>query len=110
MRSRRAVHVKRRLRVARVPTRLPNEVVSVGWADLADPKRPRHEVLVPGEGLDVRLAPGGAGLGVREVQGEVATDDRELVHGDSVNHQNHILVVDSLRPQGYGYHLLVDRW
>ena len=50
---------ERCLRVARVPTRLPNEVVGFGRPDNADPKRPRNEVLVAGEGLDVRLAPGG---------------------------------------------------
>ena len=39
---------ERRVRVARMSTRIPNEVVGVWRADLADPKRPRHEVLVAG--------------------------------------------------------------
>ena len=78
--------------------------------DHADPKRPRHEVLVAGERLDVGLAAWWAGLRVREVQGEVAADDRELVHGNSVNHQKPILVVDGPHPQVYGYHLQSYSW
>ena len=79
---------ERGLRFARVSTRVPNQPVGVGRPDDADPNRPGHEVLVASERLDIGLAAGWPGLGVREVQGEVAADDRKVVHGDSVNHQN----------------------
>ena len=80
--------VERRVGVARVSTRMTNEAVGIGRPDHADPKRPRHEVLVARERLDIGLAAGWPGLGVREVQGEVAADDWELVYGHRVDHQS----------------------
>jgi hypothetical protein len=79
---------ERRVRVAGASTSLANEVVRVGRTNLTDTNSPCHEVLVAGEGLHVGLATGWARLRVREVQREVPADDRELAHGNSINHQN----------------------
>ena len=88
---------------------MPNELVGIRRPDNADPKRPRHEVLVASERLDIGFAAGWAGLGVREVQSEVAADDWKVVHGDPVNHQN-ILLVTARAAQVYGYHLQRHSW
>ena len=101
---------ERRVRVAWVSTRMPNEFVGIRRPDHADPKRPRHEVLVASERLDIGLAAGWARTGCSRSPGRGCRRRSGARPRQFGQPSKRILVVDSPRAQGYSYHLQSDRW